>query len=682
MEFTKFVTRLQEHFVEMTKNINILYEVEVDKDELWNLYLDSFPKGTNEIYRKRREYDCSACRQFIKNIGNAVVIKDNTVHTIWEFDTESTTFQPVVNALDKYIKERMVTDVYVSKFNKIGVKENYENTDSGIITFEHLYLELPRKFVDDSYKSVDGIKGTNRCNRNVFKRSLDEISIEAVETVLELIAQNSLYRGEEWKPTLNKFLSYQKEYSKIRNEKEKELYAWETFAKIGPVVSKIRNHSIGTLLINISEGMDLDTAVRKYEQIVAPSNYKRPKAIYTKKMIEDAQKTIESLGFMDSLPRRFAKLDDITVNNILFSNKDAAKKIGGNVFEDMKAEVAVNPKKFSKVDEISIDDFVSNVLPTVNEMEVLFDNDLQSNLVSLIAPINKEAPSMFKWNNGFSWVYNGNIADSMKERVKSFGGKVDGVLRCSIQWNECGEDNSDLDLHCKESDGKEIYFGTYKGQDRYSPCGGNLDVDITQPMTQTKDGIVVENIVYATKDKMKPGIYKFFVHQFNARNSKGFRAEIEFDGNVYSFSYDHPVSGNVVIAEVILDNHGNFTIKEKLPSNKTVREVWGIKTNQFVPVSVMMYSPNYWDNQNGIGNRHYFFMLKDCVNPDTPNGFFNEYLKEDLMQHKRVFEALGGKMAVESSNEQLSGIGFSSTKRNSVVVKVKGYTERVLKINF
>lgn len=146
-------------------------------------------------------------------------------------------------------------------------------------------------------------------------------------------------------------------------------------------------------------------------------------------MIEDAQKTIESLGFMDSLPRRFAKLDDITVNNILFSNKDAAKKLGGNVFEDMKAEVSVNPKKFSKVDEIGIDDFVSNVLLTVSEMEVLFDNDLQSNLVSLIAPINKEAPSMFKWNNGFSWVYNGNIADSMKERVKSFGGKVDGILR-------------------------------------------------------------------------------------------------------------------------------------------------------------------------------------------------------------------------------------------------------------
>ena len=69
--------------------------------------------------------------------------------------------------------------------------------------------------------------------------------------------------------------------------------------------------------------MDLDVAVRKYEAIVAPTNYKRPKAIYSKKMVEEAQKEIEKLGYMDSLGRRFAKIDDITVNNILFSNKDS-----------------------------------------------------------------------------------------------------------------------------------------------------------------------------------------------------------------------------------------------------------------------------------------------------------------------------------------------------------------------
>lgn len=538
--------------------------------------------------------------------------------------------------------------------------------------------------MDKTTRSIGDIKGGFRDTKNVFKRSLDEISMDALETVLELINSNTLYKGEEWKSILMEFKRYKKEYEKLNSDEDRDLYAWENSVKAGIAIGRIRNHSIGTLLVNVSNEMDLDTAVKKYEQIVAPTNYKRPKAIFTKKMLEDAKKTISELGYMDSLNRRFATLDDITVNNILFSNKDAAKRISdsSDIFGELEKQAVVNPRKFSRVEEITANDFIKNVLPSAKEVEVLVENKHSNNFVSLIAPCNKDSKSMFKWNNGLSWAYSGNITDSdMKQNVKAAGGNVDGVLRFSIQWNEDGRDNCDLDAHCIEPNRNEIYFSNCR-KPSLSSMTGQLDVDIIHPNGK----VAVENITWSDKSKMKPGVYKFFVNQYSGSARNGFRAEIEFNGEIYSFDYSNSMrtGQDVYVADVILDTNGEFTIKEKISGNSKIssKTVWGISTNEFTPVSVVCYSPNYFDEQDGIGHRHLFFMLNGCKNDEEPNGYYNEFLKSELEKHKRVFEALGSKCHVEDSEDQLSGIGFSMTKRAELVVKVKGATERILKIKF
>lgn len=75
-------------------------------------------------------------------------------------------------------------------------------------------------------------------------------------------------------------------------------------------------------------------------------------------------------------------------------------------------------------------------------------------------------------------------------------------------------------------------------------------------------------------------------------------------------------------------------------------------------------------------------MLDGCINDGSARGFYNEFLKSELDQHRKVFEMVGAKMRTDESQHQLSGLGFSSTQRNSVVCRVKGSFSRIINITF
>lgn len=668
MDFVEFRNLQQAHIDNMLAEA-VLFTVDVYTEVLWNLYLDSFPPGTNEIFRERREFDCSCCRQFVKNFGNVVAVTDTSVRSVWGFTIEDATFGPVVAALDNLVTNSPINGVFITKETSFGASVTRELRDEHVITWNHFHVRIPNTFRSEDLGSA---KNKFTTNRAVLESSLQLISVNAVEAVLDLIAQNSLYRGEEWERTLKQFLALKEEYDRI--EGDKNTWCWVTSVEVGPVVGRIKNHSIGTLLLDISAGTDLDVAVRKYEVVVAPTNYKRPKPVFTAKMVEEARKTVQGLGL--SLGRRFAHLGDITVNDVLFADR-SVKLGGGDVFTRMANGVPINPKSFSKVEEVQVTKFVHDILPRAAGLEVLVENQHISNLVSLIAPL-EDGPEMFKWPNNFSWAYNGNIADSMKQRVAAAGGKVDGVLRFSIQWNDNETDLNDYDAHCIEPNGNHIFFPN-KGR-RHSSTG-MLDVDITHPEPKQ---VAVENITWVDARRMLEGVYRFSVHNYiNRGGTGGFAAEIEYGGEIHQYEYRKSIRGgdDVLVARLRFSQATGIEFIESLPSSFSPKEVWGITTNQFVPVLGVMYSPNYW-NGHAVGNRHYIFALKGCVNDDTPNGFFNEYLNEYLMKHKRVFEALGKEMRVAPSDQQLSGLGFAATQRNSVVVKVSGHTNRTIRVIF
>ena len=56
---------LYDHMKKMFSENHILYDTEIDKDVLWNTYLDTIPAEYNKIYKTNREFDCCQCRHFV-----------------------------------------------------------------------------------------------------------------------------------------------------------------------------------------------------------------------------------------------------------------------------------------------------------------------------------------------------------------------------------------------------------------------------------------------------------------------------------------------------------------------------------------------------------------------------------------------------------------------------------------
>ena len=665
----------------MSKN-DKLYTVNIDREVLWQTYLSSFNPEDNKLFRQRTEHDCATCRHFIKGLGNVVAINDDySVTTVWDIDMHGTIYEPVVKAMSELVRGCLVDGMFLTTFKKFGNEFNFEDGEK-TIKWNHLWANVNRNFMFTDGTAMNRELSNFNGKVKALKNGMNNISVGAVDIVIDIL--DALYKGEEYRYTLT-------EYRKLRlkcdnlmrtvTESAEELqllrnrFFYLEASRTIDSVAKIRNTSIGTLLEDISSGLDLEDAVKRYESKVAPENYKRTKTIATKKMIDDAFNTVKEKGYADSLPRRFANLDDITLPNVLFANRDVKAKLTSDgveaIFDDLKKTAKVSSKIGKKPSgkPISYEDFIKNVLPVAQELELYLEGKHEKNLVSLTAPVNKDSKSLFKWGNTIGWAYNGNMTDSaLKNNVKNAGGNVEGDLRFSIQWNDICRDNSDLDAHCITPNGFEIYY--HQKKDPYTK--GELDVDIIRPFERGESTPAVENITWQRRDTMTDGDYLFCVHNFTDRgNTEGFRAEIEFDNTIYKYDFRGSIKnkGVVKVAIVTLKN-GEFTIKHLLTEQEQSRDIWGLKTNEYQPVQLVCYSPNYFDEQIGIGHKHLMFMLKDCVNDSQPNGFYNEYLKDELYEHRRVFEILGSKFKVEATENQLSGVGFSTTQRNNVTVRV------------
>jgi len=142
MEFKDFKMAVSKNFSFLANNFS-LCRVKVGKEDMWNTYLDSFPEGSNEIYKTNREHDCNCCKHFIRTIGNVVAIdlKNHKILTIWGVKIDDPAYQTVADAMAALVKTSPILNIFLHNENTVGVDTNigYDADRDMSIEWDHFF---------------------------------------------------------------------------------------------------------------------------------------------------------------------------------------------------------------------------------------------------------------------------------------------------------------------------------------------------------------------------------------------------------------------------------------------------------------------------------------------------------------------------------------------------------------
>ena len=103
--FSDIKKQLKENFDILSKDVPYLFYVEIDRDKIFNLYLDGFDP------QERQSHNCNCCKSFIRQYGGIVIIEGTEMKSIWDIDPKDQSFKESFKNISEYIHSLPVTDV-------------------------------------------------------------------------------------------------------------------------------------------------------------------------------------------------------------------------------------------------------------------------------------------------------------------------------------------------------------------------------------------------------------------------------------------------------------------------------------------------------------------------------------------------------------------------------------------
>jgi len=270
----QFSKQVQDRFAQMSQT-GKLFRVELTGQQIWDLYLSSFSKENDPVFRDPNSttHNCNHCKNFIRRYGNIVSVDEfYNVATMFDVDADEE-LKNTTKVLSAAIKKSKITEVFFETFNELnslpyescsktnkvfqlGVASNpkrYTKEESekfGVVkpdeirTFNHIHLMLDKEFVDMSGNSVESLMGNFRDAKNVFQRAMETISLDTLNLVKDLINQGSLLDGTTHLYKIEQIIPLKQEYDNLPAT-QRDNWCWVKSFKLP--FAKFRNELIGVL---------------------------------------------------------------------------------------------------------------------------------------------------------------------------------------------------------------------------------------------------------------------------------------------------------------------------------------------------------------------------------------------------------------------------------------------------
>lgn len=370
---------------------------------LYDIFLANIPE------EGRQHYTCNACRNFVDRFGGIVTLTDSGIMlpAMWNFKCPEF-FEKAYYAVREAVMKSKVTGVFVTSEKKLGIPR------TGIWT--HMSVEVPKKIIyKNRLKTAFQESAEKKEDFKMLMRALQNYKLSTVETAVNVLRSNSLYRGEKTLGIAEWFMEIKKEFENCKRPGTPNIsnIVWKKVATAPTGFCHVSNSMIGTLLDDIEEGYEFDEIKRRFDEKMNPTKYQRSQAAPSVGNVKRAEEIIAKLGLEKALERRYARLDEI--NTIWRPKTNKTNDISTGIFAGIKTKESVQEKDpfvIPKVTKMTWNKFQRTVLPLANKIELKtkYGNDSYAAIVTAEHP---DAPPIILWDNEesrnpFSWyLYSG-----------------------------------------------------------------------------------------------------------------------------------------------------------------------------------------------------------------------------------------------------------------------------------